>query len=174
MAKYDAQFKLKLVQEYLKGHSGYHGIAIKYGVAFKAVRLWVKLYQQHGQEGLTPKYANYSAQFKRQVLQHMHSEQLSCIQVATLFNIRNPYSIRVWQNLFEAGGEQALAPRPKGRAAAMRKVTKPDDRATSEKTLQELQRENEYLRAEVAYLKKLREILDQQEATQAKPKRSAR
>ena len=55
----------------------------------------------------------------------------------------------------------------------MRKFTKPDDRPASEKTLEQLQRENEYLRTEVAYLKKLQEIRARKQATPAKPKRSA-
>ena len=55
----------------------------------------------------------------------------------------------------------------------MRKFSQPDDRAVTEKTVEELQRENEYLRTEVAYLKKLQEIVQaKQQAAQAKPKRS--
>jgi transposase len=46
-----------------------------------------------------------------------------------------------------------------------------DEKPTETKTLQELQRENEYLRAEVAYLKKLDALVRvKQQAAQTKRK----
>lgn len=174
MAKYDAQFKLKLVQEYLTGTPGYKTIAARNGIRAQPLQMWIRLYLQHGYKGLSPKHSNYSPQFKMQVIQHMLRENLSCKQVAALYNIRNAARIRVWQNLLEAGGQQALAPRNKGGAVTMRKVIKPDNRPASEKTLEQLQLENEYLRTEVAYLKKLQEIQQKNKAAQIKHKPSTR
>ena len=79
-----------------------------------------------------------------------------------------------WQRKYYQGGITALAPKPRGRPKQMKSPTSPkplSDKPTGAKTLQELQRENEYLRAEVAYLKKLDALVRaKQQAVQTKPK----
>ena len=70
-----------------------------------------------------------------------------------------------WVKAYREGGPEALAPRPKGRPRkAGGGSPKHADRA------QELEEENRRLRAEVAYLKKLRAL----EAARRAPGRSAR
>ena len=72
MPKYDEQFKLKIVQEYLNGSAGSDTLAMQYGVPRSMVKKWVGLYRAHGREGLKRKHgSSYSAEFKLSVLQHM-------------------------------------------------------------------------------------------------------
>ena len=53
MAKYSVEFKLKIVQEYLKGDIGYRALAHKYGIpGKKRIELWVAKYRVMGEKGL--------------------------------------------------------------------------------------------------------------------------
>jgi transposase len=70
MTKYDEQFKLKLVKQYLAGISGKDRLAKQHGVGRSVLRRWIAAYEQHGQQGLCKKSSHYSAEFKLTVLQH--------------------------------------------------------------------------------------------------------
>jgi len=158
MAKYDEIFKRSVVQDYLAGGGGYKGLASKYGVASGQIRNWVGFYRLNGDKGLTKKFSHYSAEFKLHILEHMWREELSFTQTIHLFDLRGGGGVvSAWQRKYHEGGITALAPKPRGRPKQMKSLEppKPIEKPTEAKTLQELQRENEYLRAEVAYLKKL-------------------
>lgn len=58
-----------------------------------------------------------------------------------------------WCRDYRTGGEEALRPKPKGRPKGVK--SKPKPKPTRE---HELAEENAYLRAKVAYLKKLRSL----------------
>jgi transposase len=175
MAKYDEKFKRSVVQDYLAGGGGYRGLAAKYGVTHGQIRHWVGSYRQNGDEGLAKKFSHYSAEFKLRVLEHMWREELSFNQTIHLFDLRGGGGVvSAWQRKYHEGGITALAPKSRGRPKQMKspEPLKPlDEKSTEAKTLQELQRENEYLRAEVAYLKKLDALVRaKQQAAQTKRK----
>ena len=158
MAKYDEIFKRSVVQDYLAGGGGYKGLASKYGVTSGQIRNWVGFYRLNGDKGLTKKFSHYSAEFKLHILEYMWREELSFTQTIHLFDLRGGGGVvSAWQRKYHEGGITALAPKPRGRPKQMKSLEplKPIEKPTEAKTLQELQRENEYLRAEVAYLKKL-------------------
>lgn len=77
------------------------------------------------------------------------------------------------QRLYHEGGVEALKPKPRGRQEEM-KLPQPPVLAAQQtadmRTAQELRQENEYLRAEVAYLKKL-DALVRAKKLAAQPKR---
>jgi transposase len=175
MAKYDEKFKKTVVRDYLAGGGGYRGLSAKYGVTHGQIRHWVAAYRQNGDSGLTKKFSHYSAEFKLQVLERMWREELSFNQTMHLFDLRGGGGVvSSWQRKYHEGGITALAPKPRGRPQKMKSATPPkplSDKPTEAKTLQELQRENEYLRAEVAYLKKLDALVRaKQQAAQTKLK----
>ena len=175
MAKYDEIFKRSVVQDYLAGNGGYKGLAAKYGVDHGQIRHWVGSYRQNGDSGLTKKFSHYSAEFKLQVLERMWREELSFNQTIHLFDLRGGGGVvSSWQRKYHEGGITALAPKPRGRPKPMKPPEPPklsSAQPTQAKTLQELQRENEYLRAEVAYLKKLDALVRaKQQAAQTKRK----
>ena len=83
----------------------------------------------------------------------------SVTETALQFGLTNPPTIASWKKAFLQGGTEALD-RPKGRPAMSdknknnkRKAYKKDRKLTRE---EELEQENELLRLEVEYLKKLR------------------
>ena len=176
MAKYETSLKSRLVQEYLSGHAGYRALSARYGVSLTVLKSWVTRFKIHGEAGLSKKHEHYSAGFKESVLLRMHSSALSCTEVAALYNIRSGGGIvAIWERLYHEGGLEALHPKPRGR----RPMTNPPKStpsvaiaATEADTIEALRKENEYLRAEVAYLKKLDELAQaRQQAALKKRKR---
>ena len=160
--RYNLDFKLKVIAYYEQGHSGL-AASNKFNVNPRFVRLWIKQYQSGGIDAIRPKTtkAKYSSEFKLKVLTTMLQQGLSQSEVALKFNISSPALISHWHKAYRLQGMSGLTPKPKGRVTMSKPfiTDKPDD----EKTLAELKRENEYLRAEVAYLKKLDALLKEKE-----------
>ncbi len=175
MTKYDEGFRLRLVQEYLEGSDGTRALAVRHGVGRTVIDRWVASYREHGMAGLRRKVVQYDAQFKLSVLQRMRRDDLSYGQTATLYDIRSAGHVSTWERLYHEGGIDALAPRRRGRP---RKMTTPlppkpaETTAPDTRSREDLLKENEYLRAEVAYLKKLDALLlAKQQAAQRKKRK---
>ncbi|CAM0555501.1 helix-turn-helix domain-containing protein [Vreelandella titanicae] len=161
MAKYNEAFKLLVVQRYTEGQEGYRRLVKQYGLDHATVRRWVKSYEHHGLSGLQKNFSRYSAEFKLSVLQRMRQEYLSARQAIALFDIRGRVGVvREWERQYHEGAFQALEPKPRGRPTKMptAEPPKPPLPVTEKSSLEQLLQENEYLRAEVAYLKKLRAL----------------
>ena len=174
MTKYNEQFKLQVVQYYLQGVAGYTATGAHFGLDDAMVKRWVDWFQAHGVDGLRKKFTSYSAEFKLSVLKHIWDNELSYGQAATLFNIRNPGILSVWERSYRDGGIDALKPRPRGRPKQMAApTTKPEPQGDDEKrTRDELLAEVQHLRMENAYLKKLRALVQaQQKATPPKKRK---
>ncbi|MBT2700814.1 transposase [Bacillus sp. ISL-40] len=160
MAKYSEGFKLMLVKEYQAGKLGYRLLAQKHNMKdHTRIMRWVKVYEKLGEKGLMKKKSKetYSVQFKLDILSFMKRTGSSEVDTALHFGLTNPSMIASWKKAFSEGGAEALE-RSKGRPpmsdkAKNRKKTVEEKELTYE---QKLERENELLRLEVEYLKKLR------------------
>lgn len=169
MAKYSAEFKLKVALEAAQGVR-IQSLAQVHGIDRSTLRSWLQRYQHHGSQAFIKKYSCYSAEFKRQVLTYMRQNQLSLRETVAYFDIRGGTSVvSQWERLYDEGGLAAFEPRPKGRPPSMKtpphKPTK-TRLPTNDEELAQLRKENEYLRAENAYLKKLDALLQQKEQAQ--------
>ena len=170
MAKHDMAFQLQVVQSYLSGNDGYKTVGDEFGLEYATVRIWVKRFKLHGEAGLSKKYSQYTADFKRSVLERIERDSLSHAQAAALFDLRGSSTISQWKRKYHGGGFEALKPKPRGRTREMKKEqAPPPQQPTPEvrlkgepRTLTDVLKENEYLRAEVAYLKKLRALRQEQ------------
>lgn len=160
MKKYKTEFKLEIVKSFLAGEGGAKLLARQWSVPEEKIRTWVSHYRLHGIDGLRPKRGAYSVQFKLQVLSHQDRERLSSREVAAIYDIRNPNQVVVWRRNLDEGGVQALERRKPGHPNMKpeRRSPVPEnvDVTDSEQTLRE---ENERLRTEVAYLKKLQALI---------------
>jgi transposase len=160
MKKYTTEFKLKVVKCFLAGEGGAKLLSRRWSVHEEKIRTWVSHYRLHGIDGLRPKRSVYSAQFKLQVLSHQEREQLSCRQVAAVYDIRNPNQVRVWRRNLDEGGEDALKNRKQRRPNMKPEQCDPTSpRPVEADSAQTLHEENERLRAEEAYLKKLQALI---------------
>lgn len=162
MAKYSEEFKLMLVREYQEGKLGYNLLAEKYGMKDSTpIKRWVKVYEKFGAEGLMRKKnkETYSTHFKLDVLRYIERTGSSETETALQFGLTNPPMIASWKKAYLDGGAEALD-KPKGRPPMSDKAkNKKSKKPAEEKEMtyeQKLERENELLRLEVEYLKKLR------------------
>jgi transposase len=174
MAKYAERFRLQVVQEYLGGEASTRTLAARYGVGRTVIRRWVASYREHGAAGLSRKVGQYDARFKLSVLQRMQRDGLSYGQTAALFDIRSAGHVSTWERLYHEGGFDALSSRRRGRPRKMATSLPPkptEAGSPDERSREELLKENEYLRAEVAYLKKLDALLQAKKQAAQKKKR---
>ena len=160
MKKYQTEFKLKVVKSLLAGDGGAKLLARQWSVPEEKIRTWVSHYLLHGIDALRPKRSTYSAKFKLEVLSHQDRERLSSRQVAAIYDIRNPNQVVVWRRTLDEGGVEALGNTEQEHHSMKKErcCPAPPSTATPD-SAQALREENEQLRAEVAYLKKLQALI---------------
>lgn len=170
MRTFDVRFKKKVVREYLSGQGGYKNLAAKYDIADSLVRRWVGAYQHHGSAGLVRQRGRYTDEFKLEVLHRLAAEHLSCRELAAIYNIGNPHSITMWQQQHERGALRLSQHIPPLDNSVPRKKKASPQSPEPERSEQAdgLLQENQRLRAEVAYLKKVSALVLAKQLAQRK------
>ncbi|WP_117161092.1 helix-turn-helix domain-containing protein [Paraliobacillus sp. X-1268] len=160
VTKYSDSLKLKVVRDYQEGYLGLRSVADKHGIRSKSqVDRWVKVYEKFGAEGLkTSKHKEtYSVQFKLDVLSFIKRTGSSETEAALHFGLKQPTRIASWKKVFRERGAEGLD-RAKGRSPMSDTSKRRKNKQIKEKDRtneQKLVKENELLRLEVEYLKKL-------------------
>ena len=116
MSKYSDEFKLEVVQYYLK-NGGYRTTANKFEIpTFNTVRKWVKKYEEHGEKGLLKNLkTSYSGEFKQHVIEYMHDNHLSCQEVTHHFNLGSVSVVSKWERIYYEEGPQSFYEEHRGR-----------------------------------------------------------
>ncbi len=166
--KYSYDVRLSAVQDVLERGFSMSEVGRTLGCGHRQVGLWVAMHERYGPSGLSMRHGNYSAEFKLSVLAHMRQNGLSLYDTAVHFGVPSHTTILQWIRLYDAYGTDGLLPKRRGRRPAM-KSTKPRKIKTSDPpTAHELlQLENERLRAENAYLKKLKALVEERIARES-------
>lgn len=174
MTEYSTDFKVKVVSDYLKG-VGSPSLGRKYHIPSKRNILnWVHRYQTNGIAGI--KNLNqrpaYSCSFKLKVLKWMKENHSSLERTALHFKIASPSTIYQWDRRFETMGVDGLKTK-RGRTAMGKHENKKrtaikNDKSkkvdqTEQERIKDLEKENELLRIEIEYLKKLDTLVRQRE-----------
>jgi transposase-like protein len=167
MAKYSLELKLQAVLAYLDGKGSFQTIAERFQVSLSPLKNWVNHYREHGVKGFQQAYTNHDLRFKMDVLNYMRETRASIEKTASIFNVGSS-NVWKWKQLFEAGGVDALQQRKKGRPSMNKKDKK---NQPEEGSVEALRAENERLRMENEYLKKLQALIQQKEKLQNKTKR---
>jgi len=164
MTQYSAQFKVSLAEEYLEGKLSFRKLAEKHNIPITTLRGWVRIYKYYGPTKLVHKEVSqttYPVQFKLDVLSFMESTGASVSDTAIQFGIKNPSIISRWRKSSLQGELETLG----NQKGLLPMANQSNDKKNNEKNKKldhkvkssaELERENELLRLEVAYLKKLR------------------
>ena len=125
---------------------------------------WINQYKQFGEASLRHQITkqHYPLNFKLDVLRFKQDTGASYKETANLFNIKEPSIIANWKRNYLTEGAKGLNI-PQGRPPKMPKYSKnvkDSNKKSTPKTneLNLLKQENEYLRLELAYLKKLRAL----------------
>ncbi len=150
---------LSVIEE---GSDSYHSIARKYNTSHRLVSLWVDSYKVHGKSGLSFKNdLSYTGEFKLKLLKEMNSEGLSLHQLSVKYLI-SPSLLSTWKREYKEGGLTALfMSKRKGRPLKANNKQK-TSQTPSLNNEEKLIKENELLRAENDYLKKLQALIQNQ------------
>ncbi len=172
MAKYrkhSADFKLQIIKDHQQGDS-IRSLSGKWNISTSLIRKWVDHHSFNGAKGLLPKrYIYYTKEFKLSVVKAYKDKGLSLRGCCLQFNIPTLSTVASWASRYEQLGLEGLREQ-KGRPSTMKK-DKPVSKKTAPLTrLEELEKENLYLRAENEFLKKL-DALTREKQTQQSKKR---
>lgn len=158
--KYTTEFKHQVVSHFLNSGHGAKRTAQLFGIDHGTVRLWAEHWKASGDDGFTISTKSYSAAFKESVLIWMRDNHQSSRKTAAKFKIATACTINRWARLYLGGGIIALRNHPRGRPAMSRKKElSPQSPTAPYPEFQSVEDELEYLRAENAYLKKLRALI---------------
>jgi transposase len=159
MAKYDDELKLKVINAYLKGEGGYFALAKQFNIAHRSiVQRWVRTYKKIGIDGICrkKKYAEYPMQLKLDVINYSLRTGESAQEVANHYGIHNSTMVTSWLLAWKKKGLAAFSNK-KGRSSLTDKSRKQINNKNLTRE-QELEKENELLRAELAFIKKLKAL----------------
>ena len=108
-------------------------------------------------------------QFKLDVLNFIKVDRdIYTEEPAAVFNIATHSTVRKWKKDFELQGIDALQPKQKGRSSMKKKTEKT---MTSKGSIEDILAENERLRMENAYLKKLNALVQKEKKLKNAKKR---
>lgn len=165
MVKYTYEQRLKAVLDVIEKYMSCRTAAKQLGCGKSLVHRWVRLYEQHGTEGLIEKHRSYAGEFKVHVVEYMQENHLSISQTAVYFGIPADTTVGKWQKIYCEEGPQSLSRGNRGQKNIM-----PSDKPKKEKvskkklntdTQEDLIAEIERLRMENAYLKKLNALVQE-------------
>ena len=167
MSKYSNEFKLKVVQYQLKQKCGCITTANHFGIPSQAiVSRWFRRYQKSGKAGLVRNLQHYDGNFKISVVEYMHANHLSLNETAIFFNLSGTNRVGKWERIYYEEGPHALFEERRGRSRNM----SPKKIGLSKEKEEDLIAENQRLRMENAYLKKLRALVQERTNRESKTK----
>ena len=160
MAKYNEEQKMQVVRGVLEKHMSYSAAAKMIGANKVDAQKWVRQYEEHGIEGLLIKKGSYDGDFKIAVVEYMHANHLSVMDTAAKFGIPGYSTVWQWERIYYEEGREALFRNNRGRKGMSRKrtVEKPE---LGKKVEEDLLAENQRLKMENAYLKKLQALVQE-------------
>ena len=170
--KYSYEEKLRTVLAVLVENRAIHSISKQTGIAKKTIRHWIAFYQEYGTEGLQLKKVNthYSREFKLSVLKHMHENHLSFLETAVKFGISNDSTIYKWHRIYSEKEASVFLHGDEQQLSKKRTTKVNSNNQSKDQSKEDLIAENQYLRAENAYLKKLKALVQERIAREQKNK----
>ncbi len=171
MARFSIQEKIEAVVRYQQDTESLKTIAKSIRRTDLYLQYLGSIYEYHGEKAFKKGCTCYSTQTKIDVLNYMNEQGTSIRETAAIFNIPAPSTLFQWKKQLETQGMDALELKKKGRPSMKNKnhnTTK--KQAPVKGSLEALQAENERLRMENAYLKKLNALVQNKEKSPNKTK----
>jgi len=109
-------------------------------------------------------------EFKIKVIESMHAERLSCMEAARHFGVKNSTQVERWERIYLEEGKEALLVERRGRACAASGTQKGRKPKLDKQVEEDLIAENQRLRMEIDYLKKLNALVLEEERQNKKHK----
>jgi transposase len=167
--KHGAEFRLQIIKDNQKG-SSVLSLSKKWNISTSLIRKWIDHHSSLGTKGLLPRRIHYyTREFKLNVVKAYNDNGLSLRDCCLQFNIPTQSTVISWVRKYEQLGLDGLIEQ-KGRPVIMKKDKPPAKKTKPLTRLEELEKDNLYLRAEIDYLKKL-DALTQKKQTQQRKRR---
>src|SRR5665647_2724283 len=101
-SKFQPEEKELIVNEYLAGAFGVMELSRRYNVSPATLYDWVRLYQSHGIDGITPKstHTSYSSELKANAVTDYQSGNLTLYEVCTKYDIKNISQLKRWEKQY--------------------------------------------------------------------------
>ena len=96
--QYSKELKLELVKKHLEDGISYWKLGKEYGIEASIIRRWGHKYETFGEDGLEKQNAdlcNYSAEFKKIVLEYLGGD-ITSQDLAAKYKIHAPSTVRTW------------------------------------------------------------------------------
>ena len=154
--KHDIEARKAAIELFERGH-GFGSASKALSVPRSTVRQWFYVYRSFGSEVLLSmdgKQARYTYEQKVAAASAVVDGGMSKRDAMEAFGVMSMAPLKRWCALYREGGAEALRPRPKGRPKGSK--AKPRVRTRE----QELEERSRRLETEVAYLKKLRALVE--------------
>lgn len=172
--KHPYSVRLQVVAKVLCEHLPLRTTGKMFDVNPRQVKYWVSLYSRYGEEGLRMQHRYYPVDFKYKVLQDVFENHLSLQEAALKYGIPSPSTVLMWQRKYKNVGLSGL--HGGSRLWFEDMITKENDlfKEPEEfvdpkpKDNKDLLKEIELLKAENAYLKKLRALVQERIARESK------
>lgn len=158
---YSAELKFQAVQDYLSGQYSQYEIIDKYKIASRTqLKSWIDKYNGHSQlqsynEGVNAMTKGRSTTWQEriEIVLFCLAHQKNYRKVAEQYQV-SYQQVYQWVKKYENGGQEALQD-GRGRIKATEELSEADHQKLE---MKKLEYENERLRAEIAFLKKLQEL----------------
>ena len=157
--KHDVEVRRKAIELFASG-MGFCAVASTLSVPLSTVKEWHHIYHAFGSEVLLimdGKQAPYTYEQKVAAARAVIEDGMTKAEAMAEFKIMSLSPLKRWCKLYRTGGAEALKPKPKGRPKGSK--SKPQKRTRE----QELEERCRRLETEVAYLKKLRALVEKDE-----------
>jgi transposase len=155
MTKFSVEKKIAAIKEVEAGE-GIGQVASRHQMSRTLLERLVRKYRIHGESGIQSQTFHWSAAQKYEVLQFMHEKQLSFVETSVLLGLQASTIIH-WEKRYLENGSSGLEDKKKARKPRTPKPIQPKTR------LEELEEENQNLRMENEYLKKLNALVAERE-----------
>lgn len=169
--KYTKEFKLECIKKYKSGMYIEDPPGVKHGTFHGQIINWVHIYNSLGEVGLEHNKSKLSVQQIVELIKRVESGE-TYSQVAHSVG-RSPDLLVKCHKIYLQCGIDGLKSLKRGRKPMTVKQPKKSnevDSLTQEERIKELEKTNEYLRAENEYLKKLNALVQKRKAQEPKKK----
>jgi len=170
MAKYSHEQKLEVVLGVIDKNLSLKDAGNIIGACIGDVQTWLAAYREFGVEGLLIKNGTYSGQFKNDVIEYMHANHISLRKTAAKFGVPSHRIVGAWERIYYEEGREALFRDNRGRKKMPDKNNVQKSKL-DKKVEEDLIAENQRLRMEIDYLKKLNALILEKEKSARKTKR---
>ena len=160
MSKYSSEFKLKVIRYYLDENHSYSECMKKFNIPTKSIlNKWIHKYEMYGAESMLKQLkSSYDGNFKQDVVEYMHNNHLSATETANYYKLAGSDVVLKWERIYYEEGPQGLYVERRGRSKNM--SSKPKKKLSKE-VEEDLIAENQRLRMENEYLKKLNALVQE-------------